>query len=97
MAVTGLVALAGALATGGLPWPRTAAVWDGMTVTAVLAGAFAYWAKAAVRRYLSGNRTAVIMTTESLFAARRLSPEARSPAATGPRGRRPHSRRRDLD
>ncbi|MGC8488031.1 MAG: DMT family transporter [Clostridia bacterium] len=69
MAVTGLICALGALMSGGLPRPATTSVWEGLAATGVLAGALAYWVQAVVQRYISGTRTAVIMTTEPLFAA----------------------------
>jgi drug/metabolite transporter (DMT)-like permease len=69
LATVAALATTAAIATGPLSIPDTGADWLAITITAVLASAFAYTIQAWAQTWLSATQAAVILTTEPVFAA----------------------------
>jgi drug/metabolite transporter (DMT)-like permease len=55
--------------TSGIPTMPPRQVWPAILMTGVLASALAYFIQTAAQRVLTTVRTAVVLTTEPLFAA----------------------------
>ncbi len=69
MATVAALSTTAAIATGRFTIPDSGADWLAITITAVLASAFAYTIQAWAQTWLSATQAAVILTTEPLFAA----------------------------
>jgi drug/metabolite transporter (DMT)-like permease len=70
VATTGLLAAAAAwLFEGGIPLRLPAVVWWAVVVTALFATVFAFLVQTVAQRFTSATRTALIFTTEPVFAA----------------------------
>ncbi len=69
LATVAVACLAGGLAYGGISVPRGGPEWFSIAVTAVLASALGYTVLTWAQTHLSATQTAVILTTEPVFAA----------------------------
>jgi drug/metabolite transporter (DMT)-like permease len=64
----GLFSLAVAIAGADLSIPRSATVWSALAVTSLLASALAFFVQTYAQRHASPARTALILTSEPVFA-----------------------------
>lgn len=68
LGVTGAFSLVLAVAQGDLVVPRSATVWSALVVTSLFASALGFFVQAYAQRHASPARTALILTSEPVFA-----------------------------
>ena len=68
LGVCGLFSLAVAVAGADLRVPRSASVWGALALTSLLASALAFFVQTYAQRHASPARTALILTSEPVFA-----------------------------
>lgn len=68
LGVTGAFSLLLAVAQGELVMPRSTTVWSALVVTSLFASALGFFVQAYAQRHASPARTALILTSEPVFA-----------------------------
>ncbi len=68
LGVTGAFSLVLAVAQGDLVVPRSSTVWSALVVTSLLASALGFFVQTYAQRHASPARTALILTSEPVFA-----------------------------
>ncbi len=68
LAVTGAFSLVLATVQGDLVMPRSSTVWSALVVTSLFASALGFFVQAYAQRHASPARTALILTSEPVFA-----------------------------